>query len=69
MDSDTPSKSTFSTDEGLDEDAHDPYYSLLSMGAPFESTSMPIISAVIFLLNLRLGLADSHVATFFCEGV
>ena len=65
MDFDTTSGSTFSTDEGLDEDAHDPYYSILSMGAPFESTSMPIISAVIFLLNLRLGLADSHVATFF----
>ena len=69
MDSDTPSVSTFYADERLDEDAHDPYYSLLSMGAPFESTSMPIISAVIFLLNLWLGLADSHVATFFCEGV
>ena len=69
MDSNTLSEYTFSVDEGLDEYAHDPYYSLLSMDAPFESTSMPIISAVIFLPNLWLGLADSHVATFFCEGV
>ena len=49
MDFDTPSKSTFSADEGLDEDVDDPYSSLLSMGAPSESTSMPIISDVIFL--------------------
>ena len=69
MDSNTPSKSTFSADEGLDEDVDDPYSSLLSMGRPFESTSMPIISAIIFLLNLPLGLANSHLTTFFCEWV
>ena len=43
MDSHTPSKSTFSTDEGLDEDVDDQYSYLLLMGAPSESTSMPII--------------------------
>ena len=52
MESYTPSESTFSADEGLDEDVDDPYSSLLSMGAPSESTSMPIISIVIFLLDL-----------------
>ena len=30
MESDTPSESTFSADEGLDEDVDDPYSSLLS---------------------------------------
>ena len=63
MDSDTPSESTLSADEGVDEDVDDPYSSLLSMGAPSESTSMPIISDVIFLRDLRLGLVDSHLAT------
>ena len=63
IESDTPLESTFSADEGLDEDVDDPYYSLLSMGAPSESTFMPIISSLIFLLDLRLGLADSHLAT------
>ena len=63
MDSDTPWESTFSIDEGLDEDVDDPYSSLLSMGASSESTYMPIIPAAIFLLDLRLGLANSHLAT------
>src|SRR5713101_3295600 len=66
MDSDTPSESTFSADEGLDEDVDDPYSSLLSMGAPSESTSMPIISDVIFLQDLWLGLTDSHLANSGC---
>ena len=65
MDFDTPSESTFFADEGLDEDVDDPYYSPLSIGAPSESTYMPIISADIFLLDLRLGLVESHLATFF----
>ena len=43
MDSDIPSESTFSIDEVLDEDVYEPYYSLLSMGGPSESTSIPII--------------------------
>ena len=63
MDSDTPSESTFTTDEGLDEDVDDDYSSLLSMGAPYMSTSMPIISFGILLMDLRLGLADSHLVT------
>ena len=66
MDSDTPLESTFSVDEGLDEDVDYPYSSLLSMGSPSESTSMLIISAVIFLLDLQLGLAHCHVATVSC---
>ena len=65
MDSDTPSKSTFHADEGLEEDVDDPYSSLLSMSAPSESTFMPIISNAMFLLDLRLGLANSHLATSF----
>ena len=52
MEYDTPLESTFFADEGLDEDVDDPYSPLLSMGAPSESTSMPIISDVIFLLDL-----------------
>ena len=69
MDSNTPSKSTFSANRGLDKDVDDPNFSLLSMGRPFESTSMPIISAIIFLLDLPLGLVDSHITTSFCEWV
>ena len=65
MESDTPSESTFFADEGLYGDVDDPYSSLLSMGAPSESTSMPIISVVIFLLKLGLGLEDSHVAKVY----
>ena len=49
MDSNTPSESTFSVDEKLDEDVDDPNSSILSMGAPSESTSMPITSDVRFL--------------------
>ena len=64
MDSNTPSKSTFSIDKGLEEDVDDPYSSILSMGRPFESTSMPIIPSIIFLLDLPLGLVDSHLTTF-----
>ena len=63
MDFDTPSESRFSEDEKLDEDVDDPNSSILSMGAPSDSTSMPITSDVRFLQDLRLVLADSHLAT------
>ena len=43
MDSDTPSGSILSSNEGLDEDVDDPYSSLLSMSAQSESTYMPNI--------------------------
>ena len=49
MDFDTPLESTFSIDEKLDEDVDEPNYSILSMGALSESTSMPITSDVRFL--------------------
>ena len=65
MDSDTPSESTFYAHKGLDEYVDDPYSSPLSMGASSESTSMPIISDDIFLMDLQLGLANSRLATFF----
>ena len=63
MDCDTPLESTFFLDEVLGEDVDDPYSYLLSMGAPSESTSIPITSNVIFLRDIRLGLANSHLAT------
>ena len=47
----------------MDEDVYDPYPSVLSMCVPCDSTSMPIISTVILLLELRLGLEYSHLAT------
>ena len=65
MDFDTPLESTFSTDEGMDEDVDDPYYSLLSMSAPYEFSCMPNIVDVLFLIDPRLGLADSHLATIY----
>ena len=63
MDSDTPSESTFYAHKGIDEDVDDPYSSPLSVGASSESTSMPIISNDIFLMDLQLGLVDSHLET------
>jgi hypothetical protein len=57
-----PSESTLSSDECFDEDVDDPYSSLLSMNAPSESTCMPNISDVKFLLDLQLGSTDSHLA-------
>jgi hypothetical protein len=62
MVSEIPSESTLSSDECFDEDVDDPYSSLLSMNAPSESTCMPNISDVKFLLDLRLGSTDSHLA-------
>ena len=55
MDSDTPSESTLSSNERLDEDVDDPYSSLLSMSAPSKFAYMPNISYVKSLFDLRLG--------------
>jgi hypothetical protein len=62
-----PSKSILSLDECFDEDVDNPYSSLLSMNAPFDSTCMPNILDVKCLLDIRLGSTDSHLAFISCE--
>jgi hypothetical protein len=61
-----PLESTLSSYECLDEYVDDPYSYLLLMNAPIESTGMPNILDGKFLLDLRVGSTDSHLAFTSC---